>query len=110
MFAFLALTVLTTAAYFLVGPRSRTAFYGVCVELGVSTGYWALFVTMASEQFGTNLRATATTCAPNFVRGSVVPLTLAFQLVRGSLGVAVAAITVGVASLVLASTSSSAER
>jgi predicted MFS family arabinose efflux permease len=107
VFAFLALTVLTTAAYFLLGPRSRAVFYGVCVALGVSTGYWALFVTMASEQFGTNLRATATTCAPNFVRGSVVPLTLTFQLLRGSLGVALAAITVGVVALVFAAIAAS---
>jgi predicted MFS family arabinose efflux permease len=102
VFVFLGLTALTTAAYFLLGPRSRAAFYGVCVALGVATGYWALFVTMASEQFGTNLRATATTCAPNFVRGSVVPLTLTFQLLRGSLGVALAAILVGIAALVFA--------
>ena len=59
VFVFLALTVLTTAAYFRLGPRSRPMFYGVRVALGVSTGYWALFVTMASEQFGTNLLATA---------------------------------------------------
>ena len=49
--------------------------------LGVATGYWAVFVTVASEQFGTNIRATVTTTAPNFVRGSLVPVTFA---VRGA--------------------------
>ncbi|MFU8797909.1 MAG: MFS transporter, partial [Gammaproteobacteria bacterium] len=46
--------------------------YLMCGLIGFAGGYWALFVTMAAEQFGTNLRATVTTTAPNFVRGSVV--------------------------------------
>ena len=58
----------------------------VCTVLGFATGYWAVFVTVASEQFGTNVRATATTTAPNFVRGAVVPLTLAFSALKPSLG------------------------
>ena len=51
-------------------PQSLPMFYGVCFGLGLATGYWAVFVTVASEQFGTNLRATVTTTAPNFVRGA----------------------------------------
>lgn len=47
--------------------------------LGLSVGYWASFVTVASEQFGTNLRATVTTTAPNFVRGALIPTTLLFE-------------------------------
>jgi len=46
--------------------------------LGFVTGYWALFVSLASEQFGTNIRATVTTTAPNFVRGGVLPITMSF--------------------------------
>lgn len=57
---------------------------------------------MAAEQFGTNIRATATTTAPNFVRGAVVPLTLTFQFLRPSLGIDGSAILVGAASLLLA--------
>ena len=49
--------------------------YIMCAALGMGTGFWALFVTMAAEQFGTNLRAMAATTAPNMVRGSL-PLTL----------------------------------
>ena len=64
----------------------------MCVFLGVATGYWAVFVTVASEQFGTNIRATVTTTAPNFVRGSLVPVTLAFEALRGPLGVTGAAL------------------
>ncbi len=63
-------------------------FYGFCVLMGLATGYWAVFVTMASEQFGTNLRATVTTTVPNFVRGSVVLLTLAFRKYQTDLGLA----------------------
>jgi len=51
-------------------------FYFLAFLMGLTTGYWAVFVTMTSEQFGTNLRATATTSAPNFVRAAVVPMTL----------------------------------
>ena len=76
---FLSLTAACVAVYFLPWPRSLPAFYALCLALGFSTGYWAVFVTVAAEQFGTNLRATATTTVPNFVRGAVVPLTSIFQ-------------------------------
>jgi len=54
-------------------------FYFMCFMMGAGTGYWALFVTMASELFGTNIRSTVTNTVPNFVRGSVIPLTLLFK-------------------------------
>lgn len=77
-------------------------YYIVCFLLGLSTGYWAVFVTMASEQFGTNLRATVTTTVPNFVRGSVVLLTLGFRALQAPLGLAGSALAVFVVSMVLA--------
>ncbi len=79
-----------------------STFYAVCVLLGLAAGYWAVFMTVASEQFGTNLRATVTTTAPNFVRGSVVPLTLSFQALKGSLGIVGSAAAIGVVVLVIA--------
>jgi MFS family permease len=81
---------------------SATYFYSICVLLGLATGYWAVFVTMASEQFGTNLRATVTTTVPNFVRGSVVLLTLAFRYFQGALGLPGSALAVFFATLSLA--------
>jgi len=93
---FLGITALGIALYFLIGHRSLIIFYTTCVGLGFGAGYWAVFVTMASEQFGTNIRATATTTAPNFVRGAVVPLTSLFQALSGPLGVQGSAILVGV--------------
>ena len=65
---------------------SPAAFYGVCFVLGLSVGFWALFVTVAAEQFGTNLRATVATTAPNFARGAVVGLVPAFKYLSGALG------------------------
>ena len=89
-------------AYFTVGRTSLFAFYAVCVFLGVTTGYWAVFVTVASEQFGTNIRATVTTTAPNFVRGSLVLVNMAFVAMRGPLGITWAVIVVGAGTLVIA--------
>ncbi|MCC6521814.1 MAG: MFS transporter [Polyangiaceae bacterium] len=102
LFGFLLLTALAIAAYFTLGSASTTAFYAVCVLLGFATGYWAVFVTVASEQFGTNVRATATTTVPNFVRGAVVPLTLAFTALQRSVGVPGAAIAIGVVTMLVA--------
>jgi MFS family permease len=99
---FVLLSAAMMAAYFLFGAASLTVFYGVCLGLGVATGYWAVFVTIAAEQFGTNLRATATTTAPNFVRGAVVPLTLVFTALKEGLGVVTSAGVVGAATIALA--------
>ena len=65
---------------------SQTMFYAACFVMGISVGFWALFVTIAAEQFGTNLRATVATTAPNFARGSVVALVPAFRWAEAHLG------------------------
>jgi uncharacterized membrane protein len=57
--------------------------YAICAFLGFSTGYWAIFVTIAAEQFGTNIRSTAANTIPNFVRGSVNIVVLLFGLFIG---------------------------
>jgi putative MFS transporter len=99
---FLTLTGLFIAVYFLFAHRSLTLFYITCVALGFGAGYWAVFVTIAAEQFGTNIRATVATTAPNFVRGAVVPLTSAFQAWSGMLGVQGSAIAVAIVTLAVA--------
>ena len=53
-------------------------FIWLCFFMGFGVGYWATFVTIASEQFGTNIRSTVTTTVPNFVRGSLIPINFAF--------------------------------
>ena len=70
LLAFHVLTAAAIIAYFTVPPEHPGAFYAICVAIGFGCGYWAVFVTTTAEQFGTNLRATATTSAPNFVRWS----------------------------------------
>ncbi len=99
---FVLLCAASVGAYFALGRHGLVAFYASCFALGVATGYWAVFVTMASEQFGTNLRATVTTTAPNFVRGAVVPLTLAFRSLKDAYGAERAAIVVGVVTIAVA--------
>lgn len=99
---FLGLTVVALAVYFTLAASSLAAFYAVCLGLGFSIGYWAVFMTIAAEQFGTNLRATAATTAPNFVRGAVVPVTIAFQLGKPVFGVVGSALAVGIVTLGLA--------
>ncbi len=95
LFLYMLLTIAGIAVYFLQGSRSPAFFYGVCFALGFAGGYWAIFVTVAAEQFGTNLRATVATTVPNFVRGMVVPITLLFQFFRRSFSLEASALAVG---------------
>lgn len=81
---------------------SPGTYYFICVLLGVAAGYWAVFLTIASEQFGTNLRSTVTTTTPNFVRGSVVPVTFLFQWLAGSIGIIYSALLIGLATVAIA--------
>lgn len=104
---FLGLLALMIVGYFLFARDSLTTFYVVCALLGIGCGYWAMFVTVASEQFGTNLRATATTTVPNFVRGAVIPVTALFQWISLSQGLSngaaiTGALVMGIAFLALA--------
>ncbi|MGF7216176.1 MFS family permease [Spirosoma lacussanchae] len=72
---------------YLLAPISQTSqFYLICVGLGFCNGYWTLFIVLAAELFGTNLRATVATSVPNFVRGATVPLTWLFVSLKPSLG------------------------
>jgi len=83
LLVFLLLTLVALVLYYTVAPQSRTMFYAVATFLGFATGYWAVFMTTAAELFGTNIRSTVTTTAPNFVRGAVIPITLLFGLFKG---------------------------
>jgi putative MFS transporter len=102
LWIFVAGTALSVAGTFTIGATSLTAFYVMCVVMGVFSGYWAVFVTVAAEQFGTNLRATVATTTPNFVRGSVVLLALGFEELMSPLGVVGSAIACGVFAVGLA--------
>lgn len=78
LYLFYALTIISVALFFSPLNNSDVAMYAICALLGFSTGFWAIFVTMGAEQFGTNLRATAATTIPNMVRGALPLINLMF--------------------------------
>ena len=103
---FMGLNALFMLIYLFNRAPDLVTFYAVCLALGFASGYWAVFVTIAAEQFGTNIRSTVATTVPNFVRGSVVPLTLCFQALKAQYGIIqgaflVAALCVAIAFLAL---------
>ncbi len=100
----IALSILTISmvGYFYSFGASAAFFYFIIFVLGLAQGYWAMFVTVASEQFGTNIRSTITTTAPNFVRGSLVLMTLAWNSIAASMGIWNSAIIVGAIVMLLA--------
>ncbi|CAN5336871.1 MFS transporter [soil metagenome] len=104
---YIFMTFVMMSLYLFTPGRSVFYFYVTCFLLGVGIGYWALFVTIAAEQFGTNLRSTVATSVPNFIRGTVVPLTLGFRYLREQLGqgdssVIYGALIVGVFTIIIA--------
>jgi len=99
---FLIITVVAVAVYFMAGGVSSATFYAICGLLGFGIGYWAIFVTIAAEQFGTNLRATVATSVPNFVRGMTVPITMLFLFLCNHFGLQQGAIMVGCLTLAIA--------
>jgi MFS family permease len=82
--------------YLFFGIDSANELYAVCCWLGLGTGYWAMFVTVGAEQFGTNLRATAATTIPNMVRGAVPGMIFLFTLFKPSQGVIMSGFIVSV--------------
>jgi MFS transporter, putative metabolite:H+ symporter len=96
IFIFYFLTLIGIVLYFTQQGGSASTMYIICAFLGFGTGFWALFVTMAAEQFGTNLRATAATTAPNMVRGSLPLMLLLFNWFQGFTSYINAAIWLGI--------------
>lgn len=89
LYLFFGITALFMILFFTAQWNGSAArMYWICAGLGFGTGFWAIFVTMGAEQFGTNIRATAATTIPNMVRGMlaifILPL---FQWLRGMEGV-----------------------
>jgi len=94
LYVFYALTVISIVMYFFQHDGSANAMYAICLFMGFATGFWALFVTMAAEHFGTNLRATAATTVPNVVRGSLPLIIILFNTLQPGLSyISAAAVT-----------------
>lgn len=112
IFSYLIFSFILMFIYLFNNQISFSAFKVMSLMAGIATGYWALFVTNAAEQFGTNLRSTVTNTVPNFVRGAVVPITSSFKYLTGifvgaelvlpARGAIYAAIIVGSVCIVLA--------
>ncbi len=96
IYIFVGMSVIFTVIYLHAFGISADNFYILCFILGFFGGYWAVFVTMSSEQFGTNIRATVTTTVPNFVRGALIPITLGFRALIPTYGLLNSAMIVGV--------------
>jgi len=96
LYIYLSANVALTLA-FLFGMEGATiaTYNWMCLALGTATGYWVIFVTIASEQFGTNIRSTVATTTPNVVRGMVLPVTMGFQALAAPLGSVYSALAVG---------------
>ncbi|MBX7045225.1 MAG: MFS transporter [Ignavibacteria bacterium] len=102
LYYFLGATLACVCIYLFLNSYGVYYFYTICVLTGTAVGYWAIFVTNASEQFGINLRSTVTTTVPNFVRGSVIPLTLIFQALKPLMGIKYAAFAIGIVTITIA--------
>ena len=93
--------------YLYFGVNSASMLYNLCLAMGFGIGYWAMFVTIGAEQFGTNIRATAATTIPNMVRGTVILMTSLYGYLKPSLDVINAGAAVGLICFVLGFTPSS---
>ncbi|MCC7526379.1 MAG: MFS transporter [Chitinophagaceae bacterium] len=98
---FLLFSFVLVLVYLLVPFKTTTSFYIICALLGFSSGYWTLFITVAAELFGSNLRATVATTIPNFVRATVIPLTALFLLMKDVSGIIYGTLIVAVITYVL---------
>ncbi|MEP7231164.1 MAG: MFS transporter [Ginsengibacter sp.] len=88
--------------YLLVPMKSPALLYVLSACLGFCSGYWTLFITVAAELFGSNLRATVATTVPNFVRGTIIPMTALFLLMKTNMGVIKSALVVAFITYVIA--------
>lgn len=102
IFSFIILCALSIAMYFMLHNSSTTLFYTTCAIIGFTIGYWAVFITNAAEQFGTNIRATVASTVPNFIRGTVIPITFLFQLLKKELGILNSGAIVGALCILIA--------
>lgn len=98
---FIGITAAAVATHLSFPHASKFTFYATCLFMGFGVGYWAMFVQVAAEQFGTNIRSTVTTSVPNFVRGAVIPLTASFQWGVPQYGAVRTSIGIGLVSIII---------
>lgn len=101
-YAFNFLTIISILTFFYAPAPALHWFYLRYTFVGFGIGYWAMLVTNASEQFGTNYRATVTTTVPNFIRGALVPIAFVFEGIKGNLGLVNSGVIIGISTVVIA--------
>lgn len=99
---FIILSLAMVIGYLMIPITDLFSFYILCAMLGFCNGYWTLFITIAAELFGTNLRATVATTVPNFVRGATIPLAALFVQFKPGIGVIQSGLLIGVATSMVA--------
>ncbi|HVW15606.1 MAG TPA: MFS transporter [Mucilaginibacter sp.] len=83
---FVLISALSVVCYLSAKGITTTEFMWLSLFLGIGVGYWPIFVTIPAEQFGTNIRATVTTTVPNFIRASLIPISIAFKAFSATYG------------------------
>ena len=102
LYIFYLVTIVMIALYFMQNDHSTAAsMYWITAGLGFGTGFWAIFVTMGAEQFGTNLRATAATTVPNMVRGSLPLMLLLFNALQAYFSYVISGLLTGVVVMIV---------
>ncbi len=102
IFYMLLFTIVGVALLLSGFAKTEHSYYFFCAWFGLGTGYWAMFVTVGAEQFGTNIRSTAATTIPNMVRGLLPVMLIGFDFFKLNSGVIFSAIIVGVIVFLLA--------
>lgn len=101
IFYMMLFTILGVALLLFGGTKTESMYYFYCTWLGIGSGYWAMFVTVGAEQFGTNIRSTAATTIPNMVRGLLPLMLLGFDFFKVNTSVIMGAAIIGFISFAL---------
>ncbi|MEO8416695.1 MAG: MFS transporter [Ginsengibacter sp.] len=99
---FMLASFLFVLIYLLIPVKSPALLYLISACLGFCSGYWTLFITVAAEIFGSNLRATVATTVPNFVRATIIPMTALFLLMKTNMGIIKSALVVALITYAIA--------
>lgn len=99
---YLSMYALAAIVFFVIGNQSAMIYKGLILFLGFCVGYSIVLLTLAAEQYGTNIRATVTTSSLNILRATVIPQTLLFEFLNPYIGTVNSAMAVGVVAILLA--------
>ncbi|HLO43325.1 MAG TPA: MFS transporter [Leadbetterella sp.] len=99
---YLSMYALAAVVFFVIGNTSTLIYNSLILFLGFCVGYSIVLLTLAAEQYGTNIRATVTTSSLNILRATVIPQTLLFEFLNPYIGTVNSAMVVGVIAILLA--------